>query len=187
MSRAAWLCVAVAFAAPAFADSLLGLKPGLWEVKPVKTVIDGVDNSAQISQAMANMQAQMASMPPEQRAKMEAMMQQHGVTMNQSGVIGQVCMTQDMVNRKSVPVGKDGKCEPSYTQGGATTSFTYNCQNNGVTSSGKGSITHTGDLLSIVSDGTNTAASGTHTTHFEMQMRYLGADCGNIKPAGSAN
>lgn len=186
MSKAAWLCVAVAFSAPTFADNLLNLQAGLWEVKPLKTIVDGVDNSAQMSQAMASMQAQMANMPPDKRAQMEAMMQQHGVTINQSGVTGQVCLSQDMVKRNAFPVSKDGKCQPAWMQGGSATSFSYSCQSGGLTSSGKGSVTRSGDLLTVVTDGTTaSSAGGTHTMHGEIQMRYLGADCGAIKPADS--
>jgi hypothetical protein len=189
MSRAAWLCAAIAFTAPALADNFLNMQPGLWELKATKTVVDGVDNSAQMSDAAAKMQAAMANMTPERRAQMEAMMQQHGVNLSQSagGPTLQICMSADMAKRNSFPVGKDGKCQPTWTQSGNTISFTYSCQNNGVSSSGKGTVTHTSDMLSIVSDGTNTSAAGTHTDHTEVQMHYLGADCGAIKPAGSGN
>ncbi|MGA3157109.1 MAG: DUF3617 domain-containing protein [Steroidobacteraceae bacterium] len=186
MSKTAWLCVALASSALAFADNPLNLQVGLWEVKPLKTVIDGVDNSAKMAQAMASMQAQMANMPPDQRAKMEAMMQQHGVTINQNGLTGQVCLNQDMVKRNAFPVGKDSNCQPTWTQAGNTTNFAYSCSNNGVTRSGKGTAQRSGNSVSIVTDGTTTSAGGNHTEHMELQMNYLGADCGAIKPVGSS-
>jgi hypothetical protein len=186
MYKAALLCLACSIAVPAFAD-LLNMQAGLWEMKAVKTVIDGKDQSAQISDAQAKMQAAMASMTPEQRAKMEAMMQQYGGGASQgaSAAAGQICLSPEMAKRSELPMSKDGKCQPTYTQSGNTATFTYSCQTGTVTSSGKGSASRSGDLVSIISDGTTTTASGTHTMHAEMQMRYLGADCGAVKPADS--
>lgn len=187
MSKAMWLCLGLTITAPALAD-MLNMQPGLWEMKAVKTVIDGTDNTAQISDAGAKMQAAMANMSADQRAKMEAMMQQHGMAINPAGGgTIQMCMTADMVKHNALPVGKDGKCQPTWSQGINSTSFSYSCQNSGVTSSGKGSVTRSGDLLNVVSDGTTTSAAGTHTTHTEVQMRYLGADCGALKPTGGTN
>ena len=59
-------------AAPVFAGDM---KAGLWEVKTTKQVVDGQDMQAQMRQ----MQQQMASLPPEQRKQMEAMMGRQGM------------------------------------------------------------------------------------------------------------
>jgi len=59
MFKAAWLSAAVLLSLPAFAENPLGMQPGLYELKTVKIVTDGVDHSAQMSDAMAKMQAQM--------------------------------------------------------------------------------------------------------------------------------
>lgn len=187
MSKAAWLALALVIAAPAFAD-VLNMQAGLWEMKPLKTVTDGVDNSAKMSDASSKMQAAMANMTPEQRANMEAMMKQHGVNISPGagGITVQICVSPEMAKRNGFPVGKDGKCQPTVVQGGSVMSFTYSCQNSGETSTGKGTATRSGDVISIESDGTTSGAGGTHTSHVEAQMRYLGADCGAVKPAESS-
>ena len=57
-------------------------KAGLWEV------FGKLGGSAEIDTAMAQMQQQMASMPPEQRKQMEAMMAKRGVNMSSTpGVV----------------------------------------------------------------------------------------------------
>jgi hypothetical protein len=183
MSKAAWLSVAVLICAPAFAQDALNMKAGLWELKTLKTVIDGQDNSAR----MAQMEAAMASMPADKRAQMEAMMQQHGVSMSAdgSGMTIKICRTAEQVKNHSIPVGQNGQCQPTYSQSGTTFSFSYNCPLKNGTTSGKGTATRSGDTISVVTDGTTTGAGGTHTMHSELQMQYLGADCGSIKPAGA--
>jgi hypothetical protein len=184
MSKAAVLCLAALISVPAFAQNDLNMQAGLWEFKPIKAVTDGVDNSAQMSEQSARMQAAMASMTPDQRAKMEAMMQQHGVNMNASGggVSFQICRTAEQAQKHWIPVNQNGHCQSSYTQSGSSLTFSYSCPFNGGTESGKGTATRSGDTISIVSDGTSTGPDGTHARHGEIQMRYLGADCGAVKP-----
>jgi hypothetical protein len=183
MSKAAWLSAAVLLSLPAFAQDALNMQAGLWELKTTKMVMDGVDRSAQMSQAAAQMQAAMASMPPEQRAKMEAMMSQRGASMSASGgtMTVQICRTAEQAKNHTIPTGQNGQCQSSYSQSGGVFSFTYSCPTKGGTASGKGSVSRSGDVLTIVSDGTTTGASGSHTMQSEVQMRYLGADCGTVK------
>ena len=50
------------------------LQPGLWEQSMVM-------QNDKVNQAMAQMQQQMAAMPPEKRKQMEAMMAKQGVSM----------------------------------------------------------------------------------------------------------
>jgi hypothetical protein len=182
MSKATLLGAAVLLSLPAFAENPLNMQPGLYELKTVKVITDGVDHASQI----AKMQAQMASMPPEQRAQMEAMMQQHGVNVNSGTGTIQMCFSGEQLKKNFVPGNQNGKCDPAYTQNGSSFSFTYNCQRSGGTSSGKGTATRSGDTISFTVDDTTTGANGTHSNHSEMQMTYLGTNCGAIKPAGSA-
>jgi hypothetical protein len=186
MSKAVWLSAAVLLSLPAFAENPLGMQAGLYELKTVKLVQDGVDHSAQMSDTMAKMQAQMASMPPDQRAKMEAMMQQHGVNLNAGSGTVQMCLSGEQLKKNFVPGQQNGKCDPAYTQTGSTFAFSYHCQLNGGTSTGKGTATRSGDTISFAVDDTTTGAAGTHSNHSELQMHYLGADCGSIKPADSS-
>ena len=72
MRRHAILAVSIAAVClPAAAQ----LKPGLWEIT------NKVGGNAQLDAARAQMQQQLAAMPPEQRKQMEAMMAQRGMSM----------------------------------------------------------------------------------------------------------
>jgi hypothetical protein len=51
--------------------------------------------------------------------------------------------------------------------GGNHSSFEFSCSTNGNTTNGRGESTSAGD---------------THVMHVETEMKFLGADCGNVKP-----
>jgi len=182
MSKSIWLSAAVLLSVPAFAENPLNMQPGLYELKTVKVIADGVDRSGQI----AKMQAQMASLPPEQRAQMEAMMQQHGVNVNAGSGTVQMCLSGEQLKKNFVPGNQNGKCDPAYTQTGSTFTFTYSCQLNGGTSNGKGTATRSGDTINFTVDDTTTGPGGTHSNHSELRMSYLGSNCGASKPVGAA-
>jgi hypothetical protein len=159
-----------------------GLKPGLWASKVTKQVMDGQDRTAQMAESASKMQEMMASMPPEQRARMEAMMKQNGGASMGSDGTTKMCITAEQANLDNPIVHKN--CQPvSINRSGNHATFTVNCSINGVTSMGKGESTSTGDTITTQMDTTTSAANGqSHTMHFESEMKYLGADCGDIKP-----
>ena len=61
---------------------------------------------------MAQMQQQMASMPPEQRQQMEAMMARQGVNMSSTpGVVSsKMCLTKEMIECSQMPAQTQGAC-----------------------------------------------------------------------------
>jgi Protein of unknown function (DUF3617) len=161
----------------------IGLKPGLWEVRNVKQVVDGKDMTAQKSAVSAQMQQAMAAMPAEQRAKMEAMLKQKGVDIGSDGSI-RLCISPEMAKRDAPIVDKDARCQPTkVTRSGNHTTYEFNCSSNGTTTAGKGEATTDGDLISTQSDMTiTTSNSPPRAIHNESEMKFLGADCGDIKP-----
>src|ERR1700691_1331760 len=72
-----------------------GLKPGLWENKVLKMVIDGKDMAAQMAEMMAKREQMMASLPPDQRAKVEAMFKSNGVSQGSNGGF-KICVSPEM-------------------------------------------------------------------------------------------
>lgn len=151
------------------------LQPGLWE-HSVTT------QNEKMNEAMAKAQQQMASMPPEQRKQMEAMMAQHGVAMGTPGqaMAVKVCITPEQAARDEMPA-RDGKCKQTRTQrSGNTLRFAFTCEDG---SSGEGEYTlqsakaHTGRM-------TVNAMRNGKTERMEMQHsgRWLSADCGGVKP-----
>jgi hypothetical protein len=182
MNRSAVVCL-VALAALSVHATGAGLKPGLWEVRVVKQVVDGRDMTAQRAAQAAQMQQTMASMPPEQRARMEAMMKQNGVSQTGDGGY-RLCITPEMAKRDTPILDKDGRCQPAkVTHSGNQMTYEFSCSANGITTAGKGESTVAGDLITTRSDMTMTRGNGPpRVMHSESEMKYLGSDCGDVKP-----
>lgn len=157
------------------------LKAGLWETKVVKQVVDGRDMTAQLAAATAQMQQMMANMTPEQRARIQSM---PGAGFGGNGTV-QICVSPEMAKRDTPMIDKEGQCPPANVKHeGDVTTYEFSCTSNGKTRQGKGETTTNGDVVTNRVDMTTQGAGGqTHTMHIESEMRYIGADCGSIKPA----
>jgi hypothetical protein len=164
-----------------------GLKPGLWELHVVRQVIDGQDKTAAVNALAANMQQMMANLPPDQRAKLQGMMKQNGIG-GSSGALVQICVTPEMARRDRPIIDPEGRCQPaSITHSGNTTTFSYQCSMNGEMTLGKGTAVADGDHIAVSSDLTATGSGGTrHSMHNETEFRFLGSDCGDVKPPASS-
>jgi hypothetical protein len=159
---------------PAAAQSM---KPGLWE-------IHNRTNNPEMDQAMAEMQKQLASMPPAQRKQMEAVMAQQGVRMGKPGAGGgmvvQACMTQEMIARNDMPM-QDGCRVTQNQRSGNVQKIAFACTN--PPSSGEGQFTFTSpEAYSSKMTVRATADGKTQTTTMETSGKWLKADCGNVKP-----
>jgi len=169
-------CASVA----AHADS--GMKPGLWEMRIVKNVVDGQDTSAAMAGLSAKMQEQMKNMPPERQAQMQAMMKQHGVALGGDGSI-QMCLTEEMAKRDVPVVDKDGACQPSNVKrSGKRMSYDIACTSRGSTTTGKGEATISGDTVLTKTDMTTKSGDDTHQIQAETEMKFIKSDCGDVKP-----
>jgi hypothetical protein len=160
-----------------------GLKPGLWEMKVIKQVVDGRDMSGEMSAAMAEMKASLASMPPEQRAQMESMMKQHGVASSDAGAM-RICMTPEMAKRNALPVDKNGHCTSNtLSRSGGKMTYEFACSDKGMKTNGKGEATVTPNRVEMRTDATMQEGNGPRRTmHSETQMSFVSADCGSVKP-----
>lgn len=182
MSR--WMLVGItalcAFAAYATG---FGLKPGLWEVRIVKQVVDGRDATAQLAGASDKLQQAMANMPPEQRARLEAMLKQRGAAQGSNGGF-RMCITPEMAQRDKPIVDKEGRCQPAtVSHNGNQTTYEFSCTMNGVTTSGKGTAVASGDLITTHADMTTHHPDGTtRVMQNDSEMKFLGPDCGDVKP-----
>jgi Protein of unknown function (DUF3617) len=164
-------------AAPTLAGDM---KPGLWEMKTIKQVVDGQDMRAQMQQ----MQQQMASLPPEQRKQMEAMMGRQGIGMGPGGAT-RMCISEEMAKRDTPVVDPDGRCQPTkMSRSGNTMRYEIDCTTDGRRSQGKGESTFSGNTVHSRMDMTTSDATGRHTMQTESQMTYLGANCGGLAPVG---
>jgi hypothetical protein len=152
------------------------MKAGLWEMKPVRQIMDGKDMTAMMAAAQAQMQQQLASLPPEQRAKLQGMLGHQGVI--------RICVSPAMAANGAPMADPEGHCPPaSVNRSGNTTTFEFSCTENGRSRSGKGSSTVNGDTVTTHLDMKMTDAKGPHTMQADMQSTYLGADCQGVTPA----
>ena len=177
------LAILITLSGAAYAQGS-GLKPGLWEVKQIKQVMDGRDMGAQMAAAQDKMAQSMAKMSPERRKQMEAMMGGQGTPAQGGGVATRICISPAMAARDKPMVDPEGRCEPAkVSRSGNKTSFEFNCNSNGRAMAGKGESTFSGDRVTTRMDMTTTDARGSHTMQSESQMNYLGSDCKGVKPA----
>ncbi|GAB3469055.1 DUF3617 domain-containing protein [Massilia terrae] len=165
---------AAALALPAAAQTI---KPGLWEVTN-----NLGDPSGQVQGAMAELQRQMARMPPDQRKMMEQMMAQNGVQMSPDtgGLVARICVTPDMVRNGELPVSQDGNCSQSHSPvSGGKMNFTFNCP--GTRTSGSGEVTFRSDTSYTLKAQVLRGGNPTPVT-VDSDARWLGADCGVVRP-----
>jgi len=158
------------------------LKPGLWEMQ------HKVQGNAQMDEAMAEMQKQMAGMSPEQRKQMETMMAGRGVQMAPAaggGMRMKICMTREMAERNDIPANR-GDCKTGPQQrSGNTLKMTFTCSN--PPSSGDTQLTFNGpESYSSKTNVTSTTNGKTETMTMEGSGKWLAADCGSVKPIQQA-
>ncbi len=155
------------------------MKPGLWEIN------NKVGGSAEMDKAMAQMQQQMASMPPEQRKMMQDMMAKQGVSMGPGaggGMAVKFCLTKEMIERNELPQQQQGDCKS--TAGprlGNTQKISFTCTK--PPSSGEGQITFTSNEAYSMKMVTNTTVQGKpQRMTMDGTGKWLSADCGAVKP-----
>ena len=150
------------------------IKPGLWEVgSKAKT------GNPQNDQAMAMMAQHMASLPPEQKAQMEALMAQKGMSMPKAGADGamvmSVCVTPEMAAKKELPLGQKGKCTSKNEQVAGGMDFSFSCAD--PASSGQGKLRFNGDNNYTMTLQVNNVAGMQQSMLLESTGRWIGATC----------
>lgn len=159
------------------------MKPGLWEIT---NQMQGAQGS-QTAVAMAEMQKQLASMPPDQRKMMEEMMAKQGVQMGKAtggGMAVKVCMTKEMVERNEVAQQQDGCTHTTSPRSGNTMKFAFVCTK--PPSRGDGQVTFVSpEAYSMQMKAMTTVKGKEETMDMQAQGKWLGTDCGNVKPLGA--
>ena len=142
------------------------LKPGLWELQ-TRIRSDEMDK-------------RMAAMPAEQRAKVEAMMAQHGMG---GGKGMRVCMTPEDVQRPP-PSGTQerGDCKTEYAaRNGNRIPFKTVCTEPPSTAEGEMTF-ESPESYSMKLHRATTAKGGPQTMDMDMHAKFVAADCGDVKP-----
>jgi hypothetical protein len=150
---------------------------GLWEHSFTMKTSDG-----QMEKAMAEMQKQMAAMPPEQRKQMEAAMASHGVKLGPSGTTSRVCISKEQAEMPPETRMSQGECTQKDVQrSGRTMKFKFECAK--PPSSVEGEVTYASDkAYTGHSTVTSQVAGKPQQMTMEMQGKWLSTDCGELKP-----
>lgn len=176
-----WITAVLIAAAPAVALAVDAppMKPGLWEVTPDSQTINGKplpDMSAKLAE-------QMKRMPPEMRAQMDAQMKARGIQMapGGNGMAVRMCITKDMLNQNRWQK-MDGRCQnTALKQSGATWSWKFTCTE--PASEGEGSTTFQGsEAYTSDMEMRSTRNGQAQTVAMKHHAKWLGADCGGLKP-----
>jgi hypothetical protein len=167
---------AFGFTCGAYAQTL---KPGLWEITN-----DVKSSSGDMEKMQAQMQQQMASMPPDQRKKMEAAMAQHGLQIapgKGGGMTVKTCMTKEMVERNEIPTSR-GDCKTTMQQkSGNTAKMAFTCANPPATGEGEFTMQSPESYTMHMVVRTNMQGKP-QTVNMNAAGKWVSADCGSVKP-----
>ena len=154
--------------------------PGLWE----HTLKLDAQN-AETHSMPAQMQAQLAAMPPEQRKKIEEMMKSRGVTMGAQGTTVKFCLTKEQAAKPADP-RMPGDCKQNdVKRSGNAMSYRFTCTTPQPVS-GEGRVTFDGDKAYTGRSTVTTQVKGQpQSTSIDMSGKWLAADCGDVKPVGA--
>jgi Protein of unknown function (DUF3617) len=165
-------------AAPALANP--GIAPGLWEQR---MSMQGSD--PRLARQMQEAQRAMAAMSPEQRKTMEQMMAQHGVGMSPGasgpGMTLKICISPEQAAKQELPPPGE-RCSHRIT-GRTANSLKFAVECPAEQARGEGETVFSNDKAY---DGRfrmeRSKAGATETMEMQVNARWLGADCGAIKP-----
>jgi hypothetical protein len=156
------------------------IKPGLWEMKNEQMLMDGKplpDMSAKMEQAMKNM-------PPEMRAQMQSKMKSMGVEMVNGAGAGsavRMCLSKEMVEQDHWQKPQAGCSIQSMTRSGNTMKWAMACTQ--PPGHGEGTTTFNGTEAFSTQVNLTTQHNGrTGTMNMKSSGKWLGANCGDIKP-----
>jgi hypothetical protein len=164
--------VALTAACALGADNIVPpIKPGLWQVNSEQNV-----NGKQMPTATASMQ----NLPPEVRARMADMMKARGVDMSGAGGT-RVCLSRESLDQGQwQSVAKD--CTTKIiSRSSSSWKWHSSCPQTGVESDGETLFTNAENYtLKMVT--TMNVAGKPSISQRTMTGKWLGADCGDIKP-----
>lgn len=153
--------------------------PGLWENSMVIK-----SGGAEMDASMAKMKEEMAKMPPEQRKMMEEMMAKQGVSVGTSGkaVTVKACITPEMAARDDMPQNDSNCKQTSKERSGNTVRVKFVCTGKEATS-GESEYTMLSDKQHKGRTIVNSTVNGKpQRMEMEHTGKWLGADCGDLKP-----
>lgn len=160
------------------------VQPGLW-----KYTVKVKSQSGQIENAITQAQAQLAKLPPEQRAAVEKMMAARGVSMDAGTTSVKICLTKEDAERGSVPLNlQKGNCTQQWLSSeGNTAKVSFSCQTE-PPASGTGEITVLSPTSVTSRAVVDTVVAGQpEQLNLAQQGTWLAEDCGGIAPLGKGD
>jgi len=162
----------LAFCLAAQAQTTPPIKPGLWQIHSDRQV-DG--------QKAPDLGEQMKKMSPEMRKRMEANMKLHGVDMSGGPGSMKMCMTRESLDQGRWQ-GAEGNCKTDFTSRSASSwKWRSSCGQPPSQSEGEASFASP-ESYTVKSNTTMTLQGQTRVTQMVMSGKWLGADCGDLKP-----
>jgi len=177
------LCFLITACALAFAtqgvmaQNPLPIKAGLWQMQ-----VDREDNGQKVADPSVRMQERMKSMTPEQRQQMEEMMKKHGISQGAGGVT-KICYSQKMVENGNW--ADQNLCKIDYSNRSRTSwKWHSSCESVGYQGDGEARFSDPENFV-VTSSGVTTIGGKSHTSKSTRTGKWLGADCGDLKPMDS--
>ena len=151
--------------------------PGLWEHS-----FKMGSQDAETDKAMADMQKQMAAMPPEQRKQIEQMMASRGMSMGAQGTTVKVCVSKEDAARKAELQFREGCTQQVLQRTASSMKVKFECTQPRPMS-GEGEMNFPSDKAYTGKSTVTTQANGkAQQMTIEMAGKWLAADCGDVKP-----
>ena len=150
---------------------------GLWE-----HTLQVQSASGEIERAQAQLQQQLATMPPEQRKQLEGLMASRGVQLNPQGTTLKVCIGKEQAARPAQPP-LSGDCRQTDLQrSGNTLRYKFACSTPQQVV-GESQIAWSGDKsYAGTSQVTSQVDGKPQRMTMTMTGRWLGTDCGAVQP-----
>jgi uncharacterized protein DUF3617 len=160
--------------------SMLNVKDGLWEI----TVTHSSSDLPHMPEDA------LAKLPPDQRARIEEIMKEKGMTMSGNTTVVKSCVTKEKIEKGMAfaTENKDNNCTHTLMKSSSSHfEVKYHCDQSG--KDGK-KTTIDGTTTVDVVDGDNTKGSSHAVTNsdgramtmdFTFTSKYLGSSCGDIK------
>lgn len=155
--------------------------PGLWEQRfALKS------GSAEVTAAMAQMQQQLAAMPPAQRQQMEQMLAAQGISLPSAagggpGMQLRFCLTPEQAAKNELP-SPDERCTHRITER-TSSLLRMSVECPAEKTRGEGEFRFESPrAYSGRFKMQREEAGKVQAMEMELQARWVGADCGNLKP-----
>lgn len=148
--------------------------PGLWEFTSSDVQVDG-----QQMPGMQEMLEQLKGMSPEQKKMMEGMLAEHGMQLGGQGM--RICLSEAQVQAEELPFSDDPACRQEITErSDSVWKFRFECPD----ARGQGETRFISEREFVSQLETEHSGEGMpQRTRMQSRGRWLGADCGGLKPA----